>query len=36
MASERFCSVSMSDPRVMSQYRNFVMMLSGANATRPT
>jgi len=36
MASERSCSVAMSDPRVMSQCRNFVIMLSGASATRPT
>jgi len=36
MASERSCSVAMSDPRVVSQYRNFVIMLSGASAIRPT
>jgi len=30
------CSVAMSDPRVMSQYRKFVIMLSGDSATRPT
>jgi len=36
MASERSCSVAMSDPRVMSQHRNFATMLGGANATRPT
>jgi len=36
MASERSCSVAMSDRRVMSQYRNFVIMLSGASATHPT
>jgi len=35
MASERSCSVAMPDPRVMSQYRSFVIMLSGASATRP-
>jgi len=33
MASERSCSVAMSDPRVMSQYRNFVIMLGGASNT---
>ena len=27
---KRSCSVAMSDPRVMSQYRNFVIMLGGA------
>jgi len=36
MASERSCSVAMFDRRVMSQYRNFVIMISGASATRPT
>jgi len=36
MASEHSCSVAMSDPRVMSQYRKFATMLSGASATRPT
>ena len=35
MASERSCSVAMSDPCVMSQYRNFVIMLGGASSTRP-
>jgi len=36
MASERSCSVTMSDLRVMSQYCSFVIMLSGASATRST
>jgi len=36
MACEHFCSVTMSDPRVMSQYHSFVVMLSGASVTRPT
>ena len=36
VASERSYSVAMSGTRVMSQYRNFVIMLSGASATRPT
>jgi len=36
MASERSCSVAMSDPRIMSQYRKFVIMLSGTSATRPS
>jgi len=35
MTSEGSCSVTMSDPRVMSQYRNFVIMLSGASAGVP-
>jgi len=36
MACEHFCSVTMSDPRVMSQYHSFVVMLSAASVTRPT
>jgi len=35
MASERSRSVAISDPRVMSQYHKFVIMLSGTTATRP-
>jgi len=36
MASERSCSVTMSDPRVMSHYHSFFIMLRGASVTRPT
>ena len=36
MACERSCSVTMSDRREMSQYDSFVLMPSGAGATRPT
>jgi len=36
MASERSCSVTMSDPHVTSQYHSFVMMTGGAGTTRPT
>jgi len=31
-----FCSVTMSDRRVVSQYRSFVIMFGAADATRPT
>jgi len=34
MASECSCSVTMSDPRVVSQYNSFVTTL-GVGATRP-
>jgi len=36
MTCERACSDTVSDRRVMSQYRSFVIMLGGAGATRPT
>jgi len=36
MAFERFCSVTNSDPHVMSQYHSFVIMLGGAGTARPT
>jgi len=36
MACERFCSITMSDPHVMSQYHSFVIMRDGAGTTRPT
>ena len=35
MASERSCSVTMSDRSVVSQYYSFVTMLGGAGATLP-
>jgi len=34
MASERSCSVTMSDRRVMSQYHRFVIILGSAGPTR--
>jgi len=36
MASERSCSVTMCDPRVLSQCHRFVIMVSGAGVTRLT
>ena len=36
MTGEPSCSVTVSDRRVMSQCRSFVVMLGGAGATRLT
>jgi len=36
MASERSCSATMSDRRVMSQYHSFVIILGGVGAAWPT
>jgi len=36
MASERSCSVTMSDRRVFSRYSRFVTMLGGAGTSAPT
>ena len=36
MACERSCSVTTSDSRVLAQYRSFVTIFDGADATLPT
>jgi len=36
MASERSCSITMPDRRVMSQFDSFVIILGSAGATCPT